>query len=283
MIWFITYSNDLYAETRDFSARMALKFGHVDKVIVYTPEDIDLYFRKKYSAILNLKTGNGLWLWKPYFVRKALDEVSDGDIVFYCDAGSFLFKSCKPLINSMKDDIWVSDIPLIEKQFTKPELFETMDCVGSEYSETNQIQGNFIAIRKTERGIRFADEWLLNCTYKDNLKQETICDIKNLDFVFIGHRSDQSVLSLLVKKWNIKPHLDPSQYGKLPEKYFTKERIFKIPEHDYEYKPCIILHRQKKPGFRTCFFAWICMWLPHSFAMILSKPAREYKKVRNKN
>lgn len=271
MIRFITYSNELYAETRDYCTRMALEKGKVDRVTAYTPKDIDRDFYEKNKKILDLATGNGLWLWKPYFVYKELTKADKGDIVLYCDAGSFFFRSCKPIIESMTDDIWVSDIPLIEKQFTKRELFETMGCVGKEYEDTNQIQANFIAVRKTERGIKFAKEWLDYSCEGGNLLRETRFMSEKLGYSFEGHRSDQSILSLLCKKWNIKPHLDPSQYGRLPEKYCAKERLFKDTERRGEYAPCIILHRGKKPHLRVCFIQVLCAMLPRNIGILFVK------------
>ena len=102
MIIFITYSNDLYSESRDYCLKMAIKKGKADRAIAYRPEDIDSHFREAHSNILNQKTGNGLWLWKPYFLCKTLDEeANSGDIVLYCDAGSYFFRNCKPIIASI--------------------------------------------------------------------------------------------------------------------------------------------------------------------------------------
>lgn len=282
MIYFITYSNELYSKTRDFCAKKAKSRGKVDKVVVYRPEDIDSLFYSAHKDILDLKAGNGLWLWKPYFICKTLNEVADGDIVLYCDAGSFFFRNCKSIIDSMDGDVWVSNIPLIEKQFTKPELFSAMECQGEKFSETNQIQANFIAIRKTEYGVRFAKEWLSICSEGDNLSRNTIYEQEVPSFGFFGHRSDQSVLSVLAKKWGIKPHLDPSQYGRIPEKYFAPGRLYKRPDNFGEYKPCIILHRGKKPIFRTCVKQWLCTWLPLSLIYSFSEPCRQVGKQNNR-
>lgn len=282
MIVFVTYSNDLYAKTRDFCAAMAVKKGRVDRSIVYKPEDIDTAFYEKHKDILDLRAGNGLWLWKPYFVCKALDTVNEGDIVLYCDAGSYFFRSCKPIIDSMTDDIWVSNIPLVEKQFTKPELMEKLGCNTPEYFESNQVQGNFIAVRKTERGLKFAHEWLAVCEDGDNLLTDTRYHSNPPEFIFFGHRSDQSVLSLLSKKWGLNIHLDPSQYGRVPEKYYAEGRIYKVPEHSDKYAPCIILHRKKDADFKTRFNQWVFTWIPKSMMGLISNPVRQVRSMEGK-
>ena len=280
MIHFITYSNDLYSETRDFCALMALRKGKVDTSTAYRPQDIDLNFWNDNKEILELKAGNGLWLWKPYFLYKTLEEVETGDIVIYCDAGSFFFRSCMSIIEAMDDDIWVSNIPLIEKQFTKPELLEMMGCIDPAYTETNQVQANFIAIRKTERGLKFAKEWLDWCLKETALTRDTIYLENPPGYQFWGHRSDQSVLSLLSKKWKLKIHQDPSQFGRVPEKYYAAGRLFEKPANSGEYHPCIILHRGKKPTLKTCMNQWLCTWLPLPIIYAVSEPSRVLQKSR---
>lgn len=259
---FITYSNDKYKRTKRFSLKMAKYFGRFDSFIQYSPDDIDKNFYEKNKEILSIDKGNGLWLWKPYFIYKTLLGVNYNDIVFYCDAGSFFIRNANKILKTMKDDIWVSDIPLIEKQYTKKECFFLMDCNEEFYRESNQIQANFIAIRKNEKTIRFIKEWLDYCCniniispISNNLK------FKN-DSIFIEHREDQSVLSLLCKKWNINTHLDPSQYGRIPTKYYEKDRIFKVPKHDKEYPVCLILHRTADVNLKVCINQWFCSWLP---------------------
>jgi len=263
----------------EFCVKMALKKGKVDIAIAYRPEDIDPIFYNKNKAILDLRSGNGLWLWKPYFIYKKLLEINENDIVLYCDAASFFFKDCKSIINSMDDDIWVSNIPLIEKQFTKPELFQAMGCTDTCFKETNQIQATVIAFRKSDKSVRFVKEWLDLCSIADNLQYDTIYDKVQPDFKFFGHRADQSVLSLLSKKYNIKPHSDPSQYGRIPEKYYGIGRIYLKPAQKQEYKPSIILHRGKSPVFKTCINQWLCTWLPLKVVHSFSKPCRTVKKL----
>ena len=280
MVLFITYSNELYAHTRDFCLMMAKKRGKVDMAIAYKPEDIDEEFYKRHEDIFKIRAGNGLWLWKPYFICKALETVEYGDIVLYCDAGSYFFKSCKPIIDSMSDDIWVSDIPLIEKQFTKPELMEAMGCTCKEYAETNQVQANFVAVRKTERGLRFAYEWLEICEKGDNLQYNTRYKDDPPEFVFCDNRADQSVLSLLSKKWGLCIHRDPSQFGRVPARYYREERIFIIPEHTDTYRPCIILHRTNKVDVKICIKQWAFTWIPKCLLPWISTPDRLLKEKR---
>lgn len=71
----------------------------MDLVKEYTPEDIDSSFKNDNVNIFKYKRGCGLWLWKPYFINKVINENKDGDYIFYCDSGGFLFVILKLYMN----------------------------------------------------------------------------------------------------------------------------------------------------------------------------------------
>ena len=268
MVVLINYANKLYKRTQHFNSWTGKHIGKVDKVIEYGPEDIDEVFLNKNKDILNLKRGAGAWLWKPYIILKTLESVEDGDLVFYCDSGTFFCRSMKVLLEHMENqEIWVSNIPLIEKQFTKPEVFEILGATD-DIKNSHQIQGGFIIVRKTNESVAFIQEWLEACENprlllsNENHEESGEC---------ISHREDQSILSVLCKKHGILPHKDPSQYGRLPEKYRESGRLFDVPEHDDDYAPIIVLHRTREVDLGIAFRQWLCATLPRSISLKLIK------------
>lgn len=267
---YVTYSNELYAQTRDFSAKMAKRLGRFDKVVVYTPADISEDFYKANARILETKSGAGLWLWKPYILLKALkEEAQEEDFVFYGDAGSFFIRNCRHIIRRMKSDIWVSDISLVERQYTKEYAFQRMGCEDDIYRNTPQVQANFVCVRKSKESLDFVEEWLsLCCDFNLISGNPEISQVVN-DPKFIEHRMDQSILSLLSKKRKIEIHLDPSQYGRFPEKYHQPDRLKIFPKHQKEYPVCIILHRTKNVEFRICFKQIMNVLLPKRMVKLL--------------
>ena len=70
---------------------------------------------------------------------------------------------------------------------------------------TPQVWAGFVLLRKSFDSIRFISEWL---TYVQDYR--IVTDAPNLfgpnDEIFKDHRHDQSVLSLLCKKWGIFTH-----------------------------------------------------------------------------
>ena len=200
---------------------MANVFGGFDRVVGYKPEDIDAVFFEKYKNILSQKKGGGYWLWKPYFIYKTLEKLEHGDFLFYCDAASFMTKKIDALADQMvkeNQDIMGFELPLVESQWTKKELFFNMECNGKIYSETNQIMASFCLIRKTGFSMKYCREF-----FNYSCNEKNITDEFDEGFVqdegFLGHRYDQSIFSLLYKKYNLRPFKDPSQFGKYPRGY----------------------------------------------------------------
>lgn len=265
---FITYSDEKFAPARHFCAKMARWVGGFDKVIEYSPNDLDEGFKREQAKTLVVKRGAGLWVWKSYVILKTLKEVaSEGDVVFYADAGTFFIRSFKHILKTMDQDVWVSNIPLAEKQYTKKEVFVKMGCKGPEFEETPQVQGGFVGVRKSQEGIAFVEEWLrLVCDY--SLLAADTNPIYPESEYFVAHREDQSILSLLAKKYGYTAHLDPTQYGRIPEKYqhIHDERI--PYNRSREYPVIILLHRQasltKKTIVRQLLNVYLPKWLVRS-------------------
>ena len=66
MIVAINYANLKYKKAQYFNSRTAIHKGKAEKVISYSPKDIDPDFWNNNRKILSKKRGNGYWLWKPY-------------------------------------------------------------------------------------------------------------------------------------------------------------------------------------------------------------------------
>jgi len=267
----VNYADKKYSKTQKFNSFTGRYRGDVDRVIQYSPDDIDVEFRNKYHHIFEHSRGNGLWLWKPYLIRKTLLTLEEGDILFYSDSGSFFIRSIKYIEKRMgQDDIWISGLPLIEKQYTKKDAFLLMNCLSGDYVETNQASGTFLMFRKSSRSMKFVEEWLEYC-----------CDIRILgpqksvlgeeDDLFIQHREDQSVLSLLAKKYGLVRHQDPSQYGRFPEKYNKPGRIYKVETITKEYPVIIVHHRTPNVELNTTLRQLLCIILPKKIAIKFMK------------
>ena len=215
MILGINYANDNFRKAQRLNTKTACKNG-VDKVIEYRPTDIDESFKEKNSSIWCAKRGAGYWIWKPYIIAKSFDEISEGDYLIYADSGCAYINNVKFLIDAMEcaqKDVMVFQIKSIEGKYSKRDAFVLLECDSREYVESRQICATFMVIKKTKFAKEFIDEWLEKVQDSRIVSDsENVMGLPNYEG-FIDNRHDQTVLSLLAKKWGIIPFRDPSQWG----------------------------------------------------------------------
>ena len=103
MIVAINFADIKFIRAQSLHSKTAKKHG-ADNVIMYSPDDIDGEFFLRNKAILTEKRGFGYWLWKPYFIRKTMNMVKEGDFIIYSDAGSAYINDIGLLIDVMRRD-----------------------------------------------------------------------------------------------------------------------------------------------------------------------------------
>ncbi len=238
---FINYSDKRFKNKQRFSALMAKLIGGFDKVIAYSPSDIDELYYEKNKKILECERGGGYWLWKPYLINKTLKNMKDGDYLFYCDSGAFFIGSVNELISDMEcydEDIAVFQLPLAESEFTNKYTKNFFKYVESD--GLHQILGGYICIRKSKKAIKFFEEYQILCENEDLITDKHTLKGEN-------HRHDQSILSLLSKKNKIKPFRDPSDYGEFPQRYYRNGLKFDNKVIRGSYPTIILSNRKENP------------------------------------
>lgn len=245
----INYANDRYASAQRWNTWTAKYIARIDKVFAFHPKDIEPSFLEANKEIFAQERGNGLWIWKPYFVYRVMQTLKDGDSIFYCDAGAFFIRNPQAVYDTLCNEhpLFVCDIPLVESCWTKPLCFTEMDCDTDEFRLSNQIVGTYFAIYVNSFTRSFVEEWLDYCCRYDLLSPEGLSKKatpeKNYGTDFVSHREDQSIFSLLCKKYSIMPHKDISQ--RAPMSYFNAFYAYSEPEHPNDnYKPIVYLHKQ---------------------------------------
>lgn len=217
MIIAINYADDGFAKAQKFNLETAVKWG-ADRVIGYGPADIDDEFRRRNREILKEKKGNGLYLWKPYFLNKAYSLLGDGDYLIYTDAGSIYVNKIQYLIDAMEQEgvdlmVFSLEKDMLERKYNKRDAFILMGCDSPEYTDTPQTIGGYVLMKKSGFVEGFLKEDL---EYAQDIR--IIGEGENTQGMpdypdFVAHRHDQAVWSLMVKKYGLKRFRDPSQFG----------------------------------------------------------------------
>jgi hypothetical protein len=247
-----------------FATKMAKARGNFDKLIAYSEKDINREFYNENKHILECEIGGGYWLWKPYLICKTLDQMEYGDYLFYSDSGAFFLKNVDILIDELdtsNQDIMGFEGMCIEYQFTKQELFENMDCNNEEMKNSNKINASFFLVKKTEFSVIFFEEVLNYSTNEINITDDIVDSKQPKDF--LKHTHDESIFSLLYKKYSLKPFKEPSQFGQRQNllyldkkginieknKIYLANNIKKIRLKNYneKYEMVLFHHRTQHP------------------------------------
>lgn len=230
----INYANNVFRKSRKLNSKTGKELGLFDDIISYSLQDIDKNFFEKNKSILSQKRGNGYWLWKPYFIKKSLELLNSGDFLFYCDSGSYFIKPITPLIDTSLDtgqEIIVFELQFMERFWTKRDAFILMDCDFPKYIETNQRLASFSLWRKTRFTMDFINEYLLYAQDARILTDlENQCGNPNYPG-FVEHRHDQSIFSLLTKKYDLEAYRDPSQWGNGENRRYANSNYGQLIEH----------------------------------------------------
>lgn len=212
---FITFATPDFMSFAEQNVQTALSVGKFDTAKIYTMADIDPHFQAKNAFLLKHKRLGGYAVWKPYIILKRLLEIEDGDVLCYNDSKYLWLENVRTFENDIlrnkRIGIYLNkpnDGKYIEKERTKYDAYCLMNMPISSLNNvknTNQAWSGFILLRKHFNPVRFIGEWL---TYNQDPRISS--DIPSLygkeDETFIENRHDQTILSLLAKKWNIEMH-----------------------------------------------------------------------------
>ena len=204
---------------------------------------IDIYNEKntpgldKHSEFIRThKRGYGYWIWKPMVILDMMSRYEKNSIIIYADAG------CEIIKNELTTEIfnkYIKDvkhhpshilgfvIPYIENAYTKQDLFNFMNANESNYRETNQLWAGLQILVNTDNNKKLMQEWLdIMVTNNYHFVDDTLSIATNC-VSYREHRHDQSVISLLKKK-----------YGFCPEYYDELLNYnFKMPIHPSRLRP----------------------------------------------
>jgi hypothetical protein len=197
-----------YQEASDRIKNQAYGLNIFDKIIAYSDTDLkkDSEFWNKHSNFIESNNrGYGYWLWKPYLIMKTLDTMNDGDILLYSDCGCELdiknINQFHNLFDLVKKDLIVGGYMMTEKNYTKMDLVMHLNMNNDKYLSTQQHIAGSICILKCKKTVDLIREWYdISCNY--NLLNDTPSSTLNYAS-FKEHRHDQSIFSLLTKKYDI--------------------------------------------------------------------------------
>jgi hypothetical protein len=214
----------------------------IDKIYIVSGPDHELYqnFHREFSEFIKFNPrGYGYWLWKPFIALNYLKEIPDNDVLLYCDIGCELSPLGDKVFGRYLDALDRANFLAFstftknsERSWSKAELIKLL-APDPRDLDSEQVAATFFLMKKTPQMIQFLEEWLSICTLENfsYLTDELQVDQSP---AFIEHRHDQSIFSLLVKKYNL-PILRERTFFP-PEVYYPKSFALNFPVHTLRSK-----------------------------------------------
>lgn len=204
LITFATPNYEKYRQVLHEKMMQTYPVTHLQK----TEKDIDENFRKENEHIFKYKRGYGYWIWKPYFILKELQKLESNEFLLYMDTQDMVYSNFfELLLNYLKtNDLFVFEMCHKHQRWTKRDCFVLMDCDTDHYHNAHQLEAGLIGLKKSDTSIFIMQEWLKYCKNENVVTDvPNICGLPNFP-TFQDHRHDQSILTNLFIKHNIKPY-----------------------------------------------------------------------------
>lgn len=210
MIHFVTFGDSSYYNSLKRIYNEAKNLNIFDNILIITNKDLEnkspIFWKKHNKFISNNSRGYGYWLWKSFIILKTIQGISENDILVYADSGCTLNKNglnkmneYLDIIKKSKNGILSFETTFFEKQYTKRDLFEYLKMNNEVFLNSNHLIATAFILRKCENTTKLVSEWYDTCCIY-NLLDDSPSSLKN-DELFIEHRHDQSIFSLLRKKY----------------------------------------------------------------------------------
>ncbi len=205
MIHLITYGDQKFENSKKRICNEAKNTGWFDSITSYGPNDLDNEFKEKFKNILKNSRIGGYGIWRPYIIKKKLDEINDNDILIYLDAGCTINKKGKDrffeyieLLKNSDKGIISFQMSHIEKKWTTKEIFNYFNVdLNSEIANTGQILDGILIMKKNNNLIKINDIWF-KVVYDNPLLFTDHYNKLQADF-FKDNRHEQSILSVIRK------------------------------------------------------------------------------------
>jgi hypothetical protein len=204
-VTFVCYADDNFQKEQERLFNLTQEYHPFDETLFYNRQHLELtQFYKDNKDLLDEETGGGNCAWKPYFILEAMKQSNDGDVVFYMDSADVFSGDIRThlLSETRKHDIILTNGAFKNSDWTKMDCFVAMGCYTPEYTDAIQLEAGVCIFKKTNKVVKFLNEWLTWCCNKRAVSAKKEYKNKNTEG-FKEHRYDQSILTNLKIKHNL--------------------------------------------------------------------------------
>jgi hypothetical protein len=218
MKYFLVYDDKTHNHYLDKLLETIKIYGKEFEIIVFEKYQIDNDFNEKNKSILECGRGGGYWLWKPYIINETLKKINENDLIFYLDSKYYFIEEFDNLYSEHmeKNDILVwknkpNEPVWYMKNWCKMDVIIKYNMFGKVFDENvEDCWGGALIVKKNENTVKYMKEWLdMCCIYEDITDSSSTTTNSDL---FHEHRHDQSLLSIILHKYDINMQFFEKKY-----------------------------------------------------------------------
>jgi hypothetical protein len=207
--YFISFANEKFEGALKRITRQVSLLNYFDVIKPYTDKELESFtefWERHGEFVKNNPRGHGYWIWKSYLTLKTLEEMNDGDVLMYADAGceinyegiETLNEFCEKVKTNNKGFLSFQLNDLIyhhEERWTKMDLFHHFGV--EHYRPSLQLHSTYFVLEKCENTMKIVNMWYFT-VHNYHFIDDSPSVAKN-DMYFYEHRHDQSVFSIIRK------------------------------------------------------------------------------------
>ncbi|MBD8388022.1 hypothetical protein [Dysgonomonas sp. BGC7] len=233
-----TFANYPLSKGFERYRKEAEAFNVFDDIYMYDENMLDKRFRTKFGRFLYpYSRGYGYWGWKPFIIKQTLDKMEEGDILLYTDLGCTFNQEGKKrlieyfnIVNQSESGILCArtqdeehavrkELAFFEYQYTKGDILDYFSVRDNiDFTQTRQFEAGIVFYRKGPKVEAFLKEWIEAVYNHFDFITDKPSRSANIPG-FIDNRHDQSVFSILAKKYRIaefsRNELCPNEFDNL--------------------------------------------------------------------
>ena len=206
MIHVLTYATDGTNETKNLiehrkNQTETLRFHGFTSFLEWEPTTFaGTPFFNVHRDVLSRKRGAGYWLWKPYCIFRALNQIPVGDVLMYLDADLAVVKNPTDFANqAIPRGVMATGTAYPCITFVKRDVFVLLDADTEYFYNQTQIWAGALAFHNVPKVVEFVIEWLTACCNHTMVVDGLSKHGTELPG-FFDHRHDQAVLTILMHK-----------------------------------------------------------------------------------
>ncbi len=213
----ISYANKSFYKSQKQLVKSAIKFG-IEKSYSFNEHWLkknENYFYSKNKNHFKHKKGAGYWVWKPFIIKKSLEQLKNNETLIYLDSGIRIIKSLNILFDicekTERKILVFGTYAYKNINWVKRDVFINLGCDLKSHHNNILTSGGILILKKNNFTLKFINEWL-KYSQVLNLIDDSDSRIKhehNIDFK--EHRHDQSILSVLASKYELEIFRSPFQ------------------------------------------------------------------------